>query len=90
MRQTLKTGFVVLVIAAVTTSGLALAQTDDQTSETAEPDATGFIFPCGDIPALAQILETMSRDPHEVRKMGVNAVEKVENHSTDGIICILL
>jgi hypothetical protein len=44
MRQTLKIGFVVLVVAALATSGLALAQSGEEEGTVTEtPDRSGFI-----------------------------------------------
>jgi hypothetical protein len=44
MRQTLKIGFVVLVVAALVTSGLALAQVDDESTADTAPAPSRFVF----------------------------------------------
>jgi hypothetical protein len=55
-----------------------------------QPGATGWVFPAGDEPALAALIERMAKDLAGTRTMGGNAEKLIERFTVqaaaDGIL----
>jgi len=47
---------------------------------------TGFVYPCGDVDALTEILRKVLQNPESLREMGNAARDRVKNHSYQDII----
>ena len=51
-----------------------------------EPDATGFVFPCGDVAALAACLARMASNPASAGAMGERAAERIRAYSAEAAV----
>jgi len=46
-------------------------------------DKTGFVFPCGDIDSLAEVMKRFVHHPEKVITLGENAKKHVQNFSIE-------